>query len=279
MARGVKKVNEKIVEEGRALIITDRLVADWEDIPYGSLHIDPVTGVFYVKLIGHSDWVKVEFGTANPDPGPGDGGWEGELPYAPLTPEQVEEMIRSMRKRIQDTEIGTGGLISNWPSQGNQTAEVKLLRRKVIDLYESANKSLSTFFVSLQAKNMSEAFNIISTGVEAYIEGITGLSNDVNTVRIQVNELLEIIYPGKYIANEIVDAYEIARQLRVVYESIGEVQPNWIKESGLLGLSAREVLQKCSDSIVLIKDTYHTTVAIRELEKEVNTLLTFVPED
>ncbi|MBD8524026.1 hypothetical protein [Lysinibacillus fusiformis] len=62
--RGVRKVSEKITEQGRTLIITetnnDKL--NWGLIPDGTLHVDPVTGAMSVKLFGESTWVPVMIG-------------------------------------------------------------------------------------------------------------------------------------------------------------------------------------------------------------------------
>lgn len=58
-ARGVRKVNEQIVQEGRALIITNENEANysWEDIPYGSIKVDSQKGLMFLKLEGESDWI------------------------------------------------------------------------------------------------------------------------------------------------------------------------------------------------------------------------------
>ena len=58
-ARGVRKINEDTVQEGRALIITenDENNYDWEEIPDGSLKVDINNGIILVKLSGQSTWV------------------------------------------------------------------------------------------------------------------------------------------------------------------------------------------------------------------------------
>lgn len=58
-ARGVRKVNERILQEGRALFLTeeDADKLSWSDIPVGSHKVNPKTGVLSVKLEGESDWV------------------------------------------------------------------------------------------------------------------------------------------------------------------------------------------------------------------------------
>lgn len=58
-ARGVRKINEQTVQEGRALIITEENenLYSWEDIPVGSLRVNGTTGLIMVKLKGQSDWV------------------------------------------------------------------------------------------------------------------------------------------------------------------------------------------------------------------------------
>lgn len=58
-ARGVRKVSESIMQNGRTIIITetnnDNL--NWGRIPDGTLKVDPVTGQLYVKVEGESDWI------------------------------------------------------------------------------------------------------------------------------------------------------------------------------------------------------------------------------
>lgn len=55
---GVRKVNERIVQEGRGLVITDENIDhyNWDDIPDGSLLVNPNTGTVQVKLKGQSNW-------------------------------------------------------------------------------------------------------------------------------------------------------------------------------------------------------------------------------
>ncbi len=55
---GVRKVNERIVQEGRGLLITDENIDhyNWDDIPAGSLLVNPQTGTVQVKLEGSSNW-------------------------------------------------------------------------------------------------------------------------------------------------------------------------------------------------------------------------------
>lgn len=57
--RGIRKVSENILADGRAIIITDKDKNNykWVDIPLGSKFIDTKTGIEYVKLEGESDWV------------------------------------------------------------------------------------------------------------------------------------------------------------------------------------------------------------------------------
>jgi hypothetical protein len=62
VARGVRKVNESIVQEGRALVLTEEQAdkLDWRDIPVGSIRINTSAeggGTWSVKLEGETDWV------------------------------------------------------------------------------------------------------------------------------------------------------------------------------------------------------------------------------
>lgn len=59
MARGVRKISEQTVQEGRALIITEENESQylWDDIPNGSLKVNGSTGLIMVKLKGQSNWV------------------------------------------------------------------------------------------------------------------------------------------------------------------------------------------------------------------------------
>jgi len=55
---GVRKVNERVVQDGRGLLITDEDIShyNWDDIPAGSLLVNPKTGTVQVKLEGASNW-------------------------------------------------------------------------------------------------------------------------------------------------------------------------------------------------------------------------------
>ena len=59
MSRGVRRINEFNMQDGRTLIITeeqaDKLL--WADIPVGSIRINTKNGTWSVKLEGESDWV------------------------------------------------------------------------------------------------------------------------------------------------------------------------------------------------------------------------------
>ena len=54
--KGVRSVNENIVQPGRAFIITDMTDIAWDQIPDGSLFINPVSGIMQVKLAGETTW-------------------------------------------------------------------------------------------------------------------------------------------------------------------------------------------------------------------------------
>ena len=59
ITRGIKKVSENILSDGRAIIVTEKDKDNyvWADIPNGSLFIDTTTGIMQVKIEGESDWV------------------------------------------------------------------------------------------------------------------------------------------------------------------------------------------------------------------------------
>ena len=59
--RGVRKINEHLVQQGRALLITEDNEAQysWEDIPYGSIKINATTGLLMGKIKGQSNWVPL----------------------------------------------------------------------------------------------------------------------------------------------------------------------------------------------------------------------------
>ena len=61
ITRGIKKVSENILSDGRAIIVTEKDKDNyvWADIPNGSLFIDTTTGIMQVKIEGESDWVPV----------------------------------------------------------------------------------------------------------------------------------------------------------------------------------------------------------------------------
>lgn len=57
-SRGVRMINENVVQPGRAFIITTEDFDDynWEDLPDGTLHVDTKTGNISVKLAGETTW-------------------------------------------------------------------------------------------------------------------------------------------------------------------------------------------------------------------------------
>ena len=56
--RGVHKVSEDIMADGRAIIVTepDNEKIEWSRLPAGTVHVDPVTGSARVKKSGGTEW-------------------------------------------------------------------------------------------------------------------------------------------------------------------------------------------------------------------------------
>lgn len=59
IGRGVRKVNESIMQDGRTIIITEEndMELDWDRIPDGTLKIHPVTGQMMIKIRGEGSWL------------------------------------------------------------------------------------------------------------------------------------------------------------------------------------------------------------------------------
>ena len=59
--RGLRSIGEKQLQKNRALIFTnenkDELLTIWNQIPDGTLHVDPLTGVISQKLHGETSWI------------------------------------------------------------------------------------------------------------------------------------------------------------------------------------------------------------------------------
>lgn len=59
--RGVRSIGEKQLQKNRALIFTnedkDELLKIWNEIPNGTLHVDPRSGVISQKISGETSWV------------------------------------------------------------------------------------------------------------------------------------------------------------------------------------------------------------------------------
>lgn len=58
--RGVRTIGEQLLRENRALIVTnqnkDDLLKIWSQLPDGTIHVDPVTGIISTKIVGRSTW-------------------------------------------------------------------------------------------------------------------------------------------------------------------------------------------------------------------------------
>lgn len=57
--KGVRMINNNVVQSGMALVMTDRDVMDWNHIPDGSLFVHPETGDIMIKVKGESDWIPL----------------------------------------------------------------------------------------------------------------------------------------------------------------------------------------------------------------------------
>lgn len=57
--KGVRQVNENLLQEGRAIIVTEENFdnLDWNNIPDGSLHVDKETGAISYKKEGQTTWL------------------------------------------------------------------------------------------------------------------------------------------------------------------------------------------------------------------------------
>lgn len=58
---GVRKITENIIREGRVLILTeeDSTKYLWEDLPNGTMKVNPENGNMYVKVEGKKWWIPV----------------------------------------------------------------------------------------------------------------------------------------------------------------------------------------------------------------------------
>ena len=59
--KGVRAINENVIQPGRALILTTKDTNDykWSDIPNGSLFVDDKNGAISVKIEGETNWVPL----------------------------------------------------------------------------------------------------------------------------------------------------------------------------------------------------------------------------
>lgn len=56
--RGVRKVSESILIDGRSLVVTqDTDSKTFASLPDGTIKVDPVTGQMFIKVAGESDWI------------------------------------------------------------------------------------------------------------------------------------------------------------------------------------------------------------------------------
>lgn len=65
--RGVRSVSERILKDGRALIVTNENFDDYDfnALPDGSIHVDTTTGAISVKLEGETTWSPAVLTVAN----------------------------------------------------------------------------------------------------------------------------------------------------------------------------------------------------------------------
>lgn len=261
---GVRKVSERIVKEGRSLIITDRTVAEWKDIPFGAIYVDPVENLLYIKSYDNEDdWTLLEFGTYIPpiDPGVVDA-WEPgtDIPTGGLTPQQIADYVTYYEDRIKEIEEILVGTTSIWLTYTNKSDHIRQLRTKIIDIFEGIAEGSSLTFAAMPSTNMVEAFNTIKTGGDIIIEIISGLVfGTLDLARIQINELYEIIYPSSFIVNEFATAAELAENTADIYRIIGADVPGELSPSYIATLTDNQVATLLDEEIEKILIIYAKT--------------------
>lgn len=260
---GVRKVSERIVKEGRALIVTDKNAAKWEDIPFGAIRVDPYTNEIYIKSYDNeNDWTLLEFGTYVPsNPGEVDAWTPGvTIPLGGLTEAQVNEYLNFYEGRIKEIEEILVGFTTIWQTFNNRSDRARQMRTKLIDIYEGIYTGSSTAFEALAAKDMSQVFNAIKTGIDIVIEIISGLLfNNLDLVRLQLNELYEIIYPSVFIVNEFATADELAANAADLYRIIGIEVPGSLSPSYINSITDDEIGELISEHLREIEIIYART--------------------
>lgn len=178
--RGVRKVNEKIVEDGRALIVTDgdKTGPVWHDIPYGSLHIDPETGKFYIKQNNKNYWQLVDFTR------PCRNLWENEeeFPMEEITEEEGHRILEIYIDKVRQLEKITYGTYSYWAKFQDISSGIKQSRLKLIDLFEAVCTDVSFVFSRMVAYDMESAFDVLNSGINLFLEAIVGEDFAVNNM-------------------------------------------------------------------------------------------------
>ena len=261
---GVRKVSERIVKDGRSLIVTDKDAVKWEDVPFGALRIDPVSNKLYIKSYDNvDDWTEIEFGKYIPDiPDVPKDLWEsGDIPLGDLTREEAEAYLSFYEAKIKEIEVVLTGFTTDWLVYSNLSDRARQCRSKIIDIFEGLYTGSSSVFAAMKASDMSQVINVLKTGIDILIEIISGLaSGDLSMTRLRVGELYEIVYPGSYVVNDFTSAEELADDVRELYAIIGSDAPEEISETVIETLTDAEIGTLLIGHLDIIESIFYNEV-------------------
>ena len=274
--RGVRKVNERIVAEGRALIITDKSesehAAQWEDIPAGSLYIGPNNGYFYIKKDTSEEWELVSLAHNVSI-------WKLlEYPHGGLTLEEMEENAELFKIAIQEIEKVISDSVSNWANFDHIAIYQKLqfIRLKIADILEMLYPGSSEFFLEMDAYQAAQGFDVLNTGTYMLVEAISAIpSGTIKILEFKLKRLRDgspesLTYQKMHISEQVVTVGMIAEEVRAVSLAIGSsVDTSKISEEEIMGLRDGKAIMNINEvvnELILEGSDKNTLVPVPEKE-------------
>ena len=189
--RGVRKISELTLQNGRALILTeeDAEKLNWADIPVGSIKLNKTTGVMSVKLDGQSDWVPA--GIKN----------DGTISIAKDTIVHTETFtIKDVSKKDSDH-------VFDYTNTEGEVRHGKYDTIERYDIVSGNNKSFKGFIFTLE----KGGYNLLRNNIRVTIDGVL-MRTESNGGLIEVNDTAFMLTESLEVGMEIdVEYYQATR--------------------------------------------------------------------
>lgn len=269
-ARGVRKVNEKVFDEFRTLIVSNKAISDEGYLPYGTLYINPRNGNMEVWIEGDV-WKPIQFTIINNGGGGSNDAWQ---PYTTInlgrmTEANVERYIAIFVEQINELERLVEGDV-DYPGSYNYSDRIRDARTKLLSIMDTAIPGSAEQVAIRPATNTFEALTVIREGIILAYQLLLGMTItleeidsgeddgiDLDVVRSSVREIVLAIEDDSTYTNSNATLSELVRDIITIVDVIADVEVDYLTD--LTGKTDMQVYALVMRAIEEIRDVIYDT--------------------